>query len=80
MTTGQVKLFNRQGGYGVIQADERGDVVFFRAPSCRQPHSLRRAPLAAKAERDPRSLLQPSKACTAVIDRYERHRIYLKPV
>ena len=34
MATGQVKLFNRQGGYGVIQADERGDVVFFRARSC----------------------------------------------
>jgi cold shock CspA family protein len=34
MTTGQVKLFNRHGGYGVIQADERGDVVFFRAQSC----------------------------------------------
>jgi cold shock CspA family protein len=34
MATGQVKLFNRQGGYGVIQADERGDVVFFRAQSC----------------------------------------------
>jgi cold shock CspA family protein len=34
MTTGQVKLFNRQGGYGVIEADEGSDVVFFRARSC----------------------------------------------
>jgi cold shock CspA family protein len=34
MATGQVKLFNQKDGYGVIQADERNDVVFFRAQSC----------------------------------------------
>ena len=34
MATGQVKLYNQNGGYSVLKEDERGDVVFFRATSC----------------------------------------------
>jgi hypothetical protein len=32
MANGQIKLFN--GNYGVIQVDERGDVLFFSGQSC----------------------------------------------
>jgi cold shock CspA family protein len=33
MSSGEVKMFNKQGGYGVIK-DDRGHVVFFRVRSC----------------------------------------------
>jgi cold shock CspA family protein len=39
MATGQIKLINGNGGYGVIQVDGRGDVVFFSRQSCAvSPH------------------------------------------
>jgi len=34
MANGQIKLFSRTGNYGVIQVDERGEVVFFSGRSC----------------------------------------------
>jgi cold shock CspA family protein len=34
MANGQIKLINGNRGYGVIQVDGRGEVVFFCAQSC----------------------------------------------